>query len=362
MKEQTQNKNRKSLLFVAIILALAAAVTIFLWIRSASYETTDDAQLNGNIFSIRAGVTAYLDSIYFADNQHVKKGDTLLVFDTKELSAKVQQARAALENAKATFSVSGVSALASIQHSKASQQTALSGEQSISAAKVKLSKAQNDFNRDQKLLKIDAITESQFGAAQASLAEAKANYESTVHMQKSAKISFQGYQSQAKAAQHQVSAAEALVNERKAELKLAEEALNHAYIIAPTDGIVTKRSVNQGQYVLTGQALCTVVNEDKLWVTANFKETQLKKIRLGESVIITVDAWPGLKLKGTVDSYGGATGSEFALIPPDNATGNFIKITQRLPVRIKINPVSRQKNKSAMLFPGMSVFVKVETK
>ena len=362
MKEQTQNKNRKPVLLVIVILALAAGVTLFFWIRSTSYETTDDAQLSGNIFSVRAGVTAYLDSIYFTDNRHVKKGDTLFVFDTTALSVKVQQARAALENAKAALSASDVSVLASIQYSKASLQTALSGEQSISAAKAQYEKAQNDFDRDQKLLKINAITEAEFDAAKAALTEAKANYGKAIHLQKSANISFKGYESQAKAAQHQATATLALVSEREAELKLAQEAFNHSFIISPTNGIVTKRSVNQGQYILAGQALCTVVNEDNLWVIANFKETQLKRISPGEPVIITVDAWPGLKLKGAVDSYGGATGSVFSLIPPDNATGNFIKVTQRLPVRIRINPDSGQKVKPAVLFPGMSVFVKVETK
>lgn len=358
MENQT-NKNRRPLIILAVILLIAAGGVLFYWIKSSAYETTDDAQLDGNIYSVRAGITAYLDAIRFKDNQHVKKGDTLFVFNTVDLKAKVQQAKAALENAKAGLSVTDINALAREQNAKASVQSAMSGEQNINAARANYNKAKTDFNRAKELLKIDAITQEQFDATQASLQQARAQYQMAVHQQQSAAISSVGMQSQAKAAHHQVSAALALVNERQAELELAKQQLSHAYVLAPSDGIVTKRSVNVGQYVLSGQSLCAVVDEHHLWVIANFKETQIKKIKPGQSVNISVDAWPGLTLKGTVQSYAGATGSEFSLIPPDNATGNFIKVTQRVPIRIRIDSFSNPGNKQADLFPGLSAFVKV---
>ncbi len=167
--------------------------------------------------------------------------------------------------------------------------------------------------------------------------------------------------SQAKAAHHQISAAAALVEQREAELQLAKEQLNHAYVVAPISGIITKRAVDQGQYVLAGQSLCAVVDEQHVWVTANFKETKLGDMEIGQPATIHVDAYPDLNLKGNVQSYGGATGAKFALIPPDNATGNFIKVTQRVPVRIRILPSSLPQKKPTVLFPGLSVEVKVKT-
>lgn len=364
MEQQPQNKKkRRPVIILALVFIVLAGVGTFYWIRSAAYETTDDAQLDGNIYSVRAGVTAYLDRICFKDHQHVKKGDTLFVFDTIALKAKVQQARAALENARTKLSISDIQALAQRQNAQASRQTALSGKENIAAAKAKLEKTQNDFIRDKELLKINAVTKIQYDADKAALAQAQAIYEQAVHEQQSAAITSAGLKSQAKAAHHQISSASALVSQREAELRQAEEQLAHAFITAPCTGIVTKRSVNQGQYVLSGQSLCAVVDEQHLWVTANFKETQLHEISPGQPVAIRVDAYPDLELSGIVESYGGATGAKFALIPPDNATGNFIKVTQRFPLRIKIKDFAKHEEKAGreqVLFPGLSVFVKVK--
>ena len=370
MEKQTPKKKRRSFIILTVILLFAVGIGGYAWIRSAAYETTDDAQLDGNIFSVRAGVTAYLDTIFFKDNQHINEGDTLLVFDTVALKAKVAQAKAALENAKAGLSVSDIKALAERQSANASFETALSGKQNIAVAKANLDQAQSDFDRAQKLMKIKAVTQKDYDAYQTALKQAEAQYEQAVHNQQSSVLVSTGLKSQAKAAQHQISAAAALVEERAAELQLAKEELSHAYIVAPCSGIVTKRSVDQGQYVLSGQSLCAVVDEEHLWVTANFKETQLKNLKPGQPVKISIDAYPNLNLKGTVQSYSGATGASFSLIPPDNATSNFIKVTQRFPLRISIQPLSDPKNnpnkkheglaEQSVLFPGLSAFVKVK--
>lgn len=366
MEKQTQKKNWKPFLILGLALVVLAATGAFFWIKSAAYESTDDAQLDGNIYSVRSGITAYLDTIYFQDNQLVKQGDTLFVFDTTALAATVQQAKAALANAKAGLSISDINALESVQLAKASVQTSLSEAQTIASAKARLEKAQNDVYRDEELLKVKAVTQSQYEADQALLKQARAAYEQAIHNEKSAVISSAGHQSQAKAAQRQISAAAAVASQREAELLAVKEQLKHAYVLAPCSGIVTKRSVDEGQYVLAGQSLCAVVDRQHLWVTANFKETQLSKIKPGQQVDISIDAYPDLELKGTVLSYGGATGAKFSLIPPDNATGNFIKVTQRFPLRIKLDDFFGSDNKptgryNAVLFPGLSVFVKVKT-
>jgi membrane fusion protein (multidrug efflux system) len=369
MEKQTQKKSRKPIIILSVVFVILAGFGAFYWIRSAAYETTDDAQLDGNIYSVRAGVTAYLDKIAFQDNQRVEEGDTLFIFDTVALDAKVQQAKAALENAKKGLSVSDMQALASRQQARASLQTALSGTESIAAAKASLEKAEDNFNRDIALLKIKAVTQVQYEADKAALAQDRAGYEQAMHEQQSSAIASEGLKSKAKAAHHQIAAAASVIAEREAELRQAEEQLEHAYVLAPCTGIVTKRSVDQGQYVLAGQSLCAVVDEQHLWVTANFKETQLHKIKPGQPVNVTLDAYPGLELKGEVASYGGATGAKFSLIPPDNASGNFIKVTQRFPLRIRILPskgdpdsLSDSGQDVPVLFPGLSAFVKVNTK
>jgi membrane fusion protein (multidrug efflux system) len=366
MENKTSKGNRKALFVVVIILMASAGAGVFYWIRNAAYETTDDAQIKGNIYSVRGGVTAYLNKICFRDNQRVEKGDTLFVFDTAFLVARVMQARAALQNARAGLSISDIQSLSNLQHADASLQTALSGKDAIASANAQLTKAQNDFSRDEELLKINAITQVQYDGDKATLEQARASYIQSVHQQRAASLTSTGLKSQAEAAHHQITAAMALVEEREAALQLAEEELSHAFVLAPCTGIVTKRSVDESQYVLAGQSLCTVVDEQHLWITANFKETQLRKIKPGQSVNIRVDAYPGLELKGKVQSLGGATGDAFSLIPPDNATGNFIKVTQRFPARIQITSFSEANNKpdgqiDFTLFPGLSAFVKVKT-
>ncbi len=344
-----------------------AAVGVFFWIRSSHYATTDDAQLDGNIYAVRSSVTAFLDSIYFQDNQQVEKGDTLLVFDTKALKAKVKKAKAALEKAQTKLSVSDIQALVSRQSAAASHQSALSGQEHIALTKAKYMQAKQNFERDEKLLAINGITQKQYDADQSALKQAKAIYQQALHQQKSSFNISQSRSAKAKAAHQQISTALAEVEQCKAELALARENLNHAYVLAPCNGIVAKRAVNPGQYVLAGQSLCSITDENRLWVTANFKETALNEIKPGQKVKISIDAYPDLKLTGTVESFGGATGSKYALIPPDNATGNFIKVTQRFPLRISLDPFSQSdkipngRNKSGfVLFPGLSVFVKVK--
>lgn len=360
MEKQITGNKRKPFIILSGILILAAGIGAFFWIKSAGYETTDDAQLEGNIFQVRAGVTAYLDSIHFQDNQLVKQGDTLMTFNTITFKAQVAQAKAALENARAGLGVSDIKALAERQNAGAARESALSEQQNIAVASAKLEFAQKNFSRAQELLKIKAMTRQDYDAAQTMLQQAQADYQQSLHNRQSTVLTSAGLSTQAQAAHHQISAAAALVEQRMAELQLAQEQLNHAYIIAPCNGIVTKRSVESGQYILAGQSLCAVVDEQHLWITANFKETQLKSIKPGQPVQISVDAYPGLDLNGTVQSYGGATGAMFSLIPPDNASGNFIKVTQRFPLRIKINGFSGLKNKPTVLFPGLSAFVKIK--
>jgi membrane fusion protein, multidrug efflux system len=356
-----KSRTRRIVLPVIILLALAGIGT-FYWLKSGNYETTDNAQIDGNILPVRSSVTAYIDTICFTDNQTVKKGDTLIRFNTDALQSKVQQAEASLDNANADVLVNGNKVSASLQNANASLQTSQYGRQDIIAAKANLDKARQDFERANELLKIKAATKEQYETTRAALLVAEADYTRAVGRQQSSASTALGLKATTQSAQHQTSAARALVKQRQAELDLARLELSHAFVIAPCDGLVSKRAVQPGQYVSSGQTLCAVVDTRHLWISANFKETQLSKLKTGQQASIKVDAYPDLTVKGHLESFGGATGAKFSLLPPDNSTGNFIKITQRFPIRIAIDTFFESGNKPTVLYSGLSVFIKVNTR
>jgi membrane fusion protein (multidrug efflux system) len=347
-------------LYLALLMLGAAGAGWYYWQQNRGIETTDNAQLDGNVKSVRASVTAYLDQIYFQDNQQVKQGDTLLRFNAVALRARVQQAAALLANAQAALRASGSTADASMASAVASAQLARSGQQSLAAAQANIQRAQEEYDRTGKLLQIKGATQQQLEAARTQLAVARADYAAAQSRQQSSRTTARGLKASSRSQQAQIGTAQALVKQREAELALAEEELRHAVVLAPCAGIVTKRTVQQGQFVSAGQSLCAVVDEQHLWVTANVKETQLGTLRPGQPVEVEVDAYPDLRLHGHIASFGGATGARFSLMPPDNASGNFVKVVQRFPVRIELD--GKPADNAAQLYPGLSAFVKINTR
>jgi membrane fusion protein (multidrug efflux system) len=359
MEQEIKKKKTGKIIIIAAALLIILGIGIFYWIGGKSIETTDDAQLDCNIVPIRSVVTAYIKSIHFKDNEAVKKGQVLFVFDTAEIKAKVNEADASLLIAKAKLLTAKSKASASNQSALAGNLTAESYEQSIISAKANLNKAQSAFDRTGNLLKIKAATQEQYETAVANLSVAKADYAKALSTQKSSSTTFLGLKSLAKSDESQIDQAEAQVIPCEAELLLAKKQLEYAIVRAPCNGIVSKRAVEEGQYISAGQNLCALVDNENIWVTANVKETQLGSIKIGQEVKIKVDAYPNLDLTGKIESFSGATGAKYSLLPPDNATGNFIKITQRIPVKIYINKI--MPDKARLLFPGMSAFVKIYT-
>jgi membrane fusion protein (multidrug efflux system) len=360
MEQETKKKKPTKLIVIGLAAVIIVSIGVVFFINGAAYETSDNAQLDGDMVPIRSSVTAYIKDIRFKDNQLVKKGDTLILFDADELKAKVAQAEASLDNANANLLAVQNRASASVENATASEETVQSNQQSIVAAKVKLDKAQKDLDRVVELQKIKAATQEQFDNAQANLQIAKSDYERTINQQQSSSSSSLGLKAQASSDQNQIELAKAQIKQREAELVLAKKQLSYATVLAPSNGVVTKRAIQLGQYVSMGQSLCVVIDTENYWITANFKETQLNKLKIGNEVEIELDAYPDLKLTGKIQSYSGATGAKFSLLPPDNATGNFIKITQRFPLRISID--NFPKEKATEIFPGLSAFVKVKTK
>lgn len=353
------SKSKKLFIFVAF-LVVAGSVGGYLFFSGSDVETTNNAQLDADIVPVRSSIPGYVKEVFFKDNQQVAKGDLLVSLDDTELQARVMQAEAALENARANLSAVKTNALASDQNATAAVWSSETTQQSISVAQARLNKVREDFRRIQSMYQDKAATQAEYDGIKAELAVAEAQLEAAQKQYKAAKVQSQGVRSQAEGQKSLIALAEAMIRQREAELLLSKTQLSYATITAPCNGIVSKRSIENGQYISPGQPVCSIVDNTHLWITANFKETQVKNIHPGQQVDVKIDAYPDLTLQGSIDSYIGATGARFSLLPPDNATGNFVKIVQRVPVKIALNPVS--KAQSAMLLPGLSAFVTVKIK
>ncbi|MBC3788737.1 HlyD family secretion protein [Spirosoma utsteinense] len=367
--------NTKVLIRVGGVIILLAALFFgyseFRYLQR--YETTDDAQIDGDVDPVTPKVGGYVNEIRFKDNQAVRKGDTLFVLDDADYRIRVAQAEAALQSAQAGAGVSRSNvnvAAATIQSSQASVATArnqvATAQANVTAAQARARRANQDFERYQRLLAEKTVPQQQFDAIQAERDAAQAQAQAqaaqaqlqTAQSQVSAASTQTGVtNSQRRSTESQISVAQATVKQRQADLDLARLQLSYTIVRAPASGIISRRAVQVGQLIQPGQALCSVVGQESVWVTANFKETQLGQMQLGQPVDIDVDAFEGQKLTGRVGSFAGATGAKFSLLPPDNATGNYVKVVQRVPVRIEV-----EKNSPlyARLRPGMSVSVAVD--
>ena len=330
--------------FVALAFVAAAAVFGWHWLTEGRFmETTDDAYVDGDITAMTPKVAGHVIEITVVDNQHVKAGDVLLRIDDADYRAKLAEAKAVLAARRAT--------LAQLDDKVAVQQAVLlQAGAGISAAKAGLTLSRQDLERTSRLVKEDFVSRQRYDTQAAEAAKAVA--------------SLQGSNAQATAAKRQLAVleadrdvAEAQVAQAQAQLDQAQTDLEATVIRAPVDGIIGNRIARLGNYVRPGQQLLSVVPVRSVWIDANYKETQLTHMHSGQTAHIKADAFPDVDLIGTVDSFAPATGSKFSLLPPENATGNFTKVVQRLPVRIVLaadNPLVGR------LLPGMSVVVRID--
>jgi membrane fusion protein, multidrug efflux system len=320
------------------------------WLYSRVHETTDDAYVEGHLVPVLAKVGGYALRVNGVENQHVKEGDTLVVLDDADYRARLAQARADMAAAQAAVGMRGYTGQALAEVHTAEGQSAATDAQ-IAAAQATSDKAMSDLQRIRLLADQQIVSRQQLDATEATADGARA--------------SLIAAQKQAAAAGATVTNAQAGVRLAQARLDAAQAeedqaALNESYthILAPVSGVLSRKEVEIGQLVQTGQTLFTVVADTGVWINANFKETQLNDIRVDQSVQFDVDAYGGRTFNGTVESIAAATGAEFALLPPDNATGNFTKVVQRLTVRVRPtdppDPIHQ-------LRPGMSVNVHVDT-
>jgi len=321
------------------------------------HEDTEDAQISGDISPVIPRVAGYIADIRVKDNQQVKKGDTLLILDNRDYAVKVAQAEAALQIAKSnrgSAQTSTNAAEAGIATAKASVGTI---EAQIEAARVNLWRATQDFDRYANLIKDHSITQQQYEQASATKQSAERQLDVLQEQKKQAVQQTNAVAVQSVATASQISIAEATIHQREVDVDAAKLNLSYTVITAPQDGLVSKVNVQPGQFVQAGQALFSIVHGDAIWVVANFKETQLDRMKIGQKVIVEADAYPDHKFEATLTSFSPATGATFALLPPDNASGNFVKVVQRLPVKIEFSDKSDSLVKK--LRPGLNVLVDV---
>lgn len=346
------SSKKKFVLPIAGVIGLLLLIWAFQkWSYGRSHESTDNAQVDGHIVPVLSKVGGYVKTVPVNENDYVKAGTLLVQLDDADYRVRLQQAQADLAAAEATGGGGGFSGQAEAQvQSAAGQQSALDAQ--IGAARANASKAAADLARARELASKQIISRQQLDAASAAAAVAQANLLAA--------------ERQASAAGGAVNTAEAgvrVANARtgaaRAALENAQLQLDYTRITAPASGEVSRKQVEVGQLVAPGQPLMAIVADTGTWVTANFKETQLSDLRVGQPVEIDVDAYGGCHAEGRVQSISSATGAKFALLPPDNATGNFTKVVQRIPVRVQI---TRECGAGRPLRPGMSVTAAVKTK
>jgi len=345
------NKRRIVLGLVAIAALLALSWGLKQWLYGRSHESTDNAQVDGHLVPVLAKVSGYVTAVNVAENDHVVSDSTLVRIDEREYAVKVAQADADLAAARATAGGRGVEgqAEAAVQNA-AGQRAAL--DAGIAAARANSVRAQADLERMRELVTKQIVSRQQLDAAQAAADAARAQLVAAERQAGAAGAGVVNAQAGVRLAQARLGAAQAARDN-------AALQLSYAKVTAPVTGIVSRKQVEVGQLVQAAQPLLTIVSDTGVWVTANFKETQLVDLKVGQPVELEVDAYGGCTAKGKVESLSAATGAKFALLPPDNATGNFTKVVQRVPVRIAIETGC---GKDRPLRPGMSVAAHVSVK
>jgi len=397
---------RISIALVVVVIAVLAA-SVWLW-ATAGRETTDDAQVDAHVTPVAARVGGTVVSVPVKENQEVEAGAVLVVIDPRDYQVALEKARAELATAEADAAaarvnvpITSTAATSNVSNARGGVEQAEAGidgaQRGIEAANARLATAQarqreaeanavktaKDVERFKGLLAKDEIAQQQYDAAVAGADAAHAAADSAKAQVQEAQAGISVAQSQlmqaraghsqaaaqlqnAQSAPEQVAAqrarassADARVLQQRATVQQAELNVQYATLKAPMKGIVSKKSVEIGQVIQPGQPLMTVIPLEEVWVTANFKETQLEHMRPGQPAVIEVDAYGGRDFKAHVDSLAAATGSRFSLLPPENATGNFVKVVQRVPVRIAID---EKQDVEQLLRPGMSVTAKVYTR
>jgi membrane fusion protein (multidrug efflux system) len=346
MKKENQNIHPGNIVITIIaIIVVLAGVFYFIqyWGFSRHYEETNDAQVESYINPVSARAGGYIEQVKFEEHQLVKRGDTLVILDDREYKAQLEAAEAAIEDAQAQLTV----LTAGIRSSELGTDV---NKDQIKGAEAKYVQQQQDIRRYKNLVKEEAATGSDLEQVQARYDVAASDYSAAQNSLKA---------NQARVAEMKTHFAllKADIKRKQAALELARLNLSYTIIRAPYSGRLGRKNILEGQQIQPGQPLVSIINENRKWITANYKETQVEGMYIGQPVDIRVDAINGKVFKGRIEAIAGSTGSRFSLLPPDNSTGNFVKIIQRVPVKIVFEDKDTDK-----FIPGMNVTVAVKKK
>lgn len=347
-KHHKIKRTDKIITTLTTVVASLVGLSLLIWgiitvINLYQYEETEDAQLEAYINPLTARVSGFVKEIHYQENQHVKKGDTLLIIDSREYELNNLQTYATLQNSKEQIQVLN-------SNIRTSEDLAAVSKAKISGAKSKLVKQKLEYERFKKLFEAESVTSQQIEDVKSQLDVADSEFNVALSDYAAAESRVEEYRAQL---------TPLLSDIKRHELISQRSALDVSYTVikAPYDGRIGKRLIQIGQQIQIGQALAFIVDEHSgIWVVANFKETQIKNMKIGQQVEILTDAFPDRKIKGSIESLSPATGARYALLPPDNSTGNFVKIAQRIPVKIKIHETAAELE---LLSPGMNASVKV---
>lgn len=317
------NHNTKKIIRNTVIIAIVAGALIWVcshFIHLGNVEWTDNAQVRRNIVPINSRVQGYIEHICFDDFEEVKAGDTLVVIENSEYVLRVAQANAAYQRSLADSTAMGTTISTTENNLSVS-------DAAIEELRIRMVQAEKDYHRYEQLLAQKAVTLQQYETMKVNYEAMKSKYDMLVRQKQSTRL--------VKTEQTQrMEQRKADIEATQAAYKLAQLNLSYTVITAPCNGIASRKSIQEGQLIQPGQNLLSIVENDKVWVIANYKETQTAHIAEGMEVEVMVDAVPGITYKGVVSTIANATGSQYSMIPVDNATGNFVKVEQRIPVRI----------------------------
>ncbi|MCC9072067.1 HlyD family secretion protein [Flavobacterium sp. F-65] len=347
IKNETRaNKSFHTLITVIACVLVLSGIVLGIWfyVFNKNHEETNDAQVEQYVTPIMSRITGYVQEVRYEENQFVHKGDTLLVIDNREYKSRLDVALADVESAKGNSVV--------VEKNVVTTASATTiGKSQLAAAKTNLWKTQLEYQRYKALVKEEAATEQQLEKVKADYESAQAHYQEMSNRIETSTLNT----SQAAAS---VPTAQTVIQSKQALADNAALFLSYTVITAPYDGWVAKKTIQPGQMIKEGQTLLSMVSKEK-WITANFKETQVQFLTIGQEVEIHADALNDKEFVGVITSLSPASGARFSLLPPDNATGNFIKIEQRIPVRIKLKDTSEQAD---FLRAGMNITVVAEHK
>lgn len=342
--EQKISKRRKiNLVYNALIVACVVIGIIWIFSRFVHFgniEYTNNAQVRQQLVPVNSRVQGFIKKIYFDEYTQVRKGDTLLVVDDAEYRLRLAQAEADYQNALVGKTAMGTSITTT-------HNNILVSDASIEEVRIRLENAERELRRYENLLKQDAVTVQQYDQVKTTYDATKAQYDRLTRQKQSTSLM---KQEQTERLDQQ----DAMIKLAEAALEIARLNLSYTVILAPCDGVTGRKNIQEGQLIQPGQAMVNIVDESDLWIVANYKETQTANITEGAEVDIEVDAVPGVTFKGVVTSISQATGSSYSIIPQDNATGNFVKVEQRIPVRIALT-ASNDAAQVARLRAGMNV-------